>query len=57
MINVPDLVEVIIDMVVRYYGVPESIMTDRGLLFTSKFWSSLCYFLRIKRKLFTAFHP
>ena len=26
-------------------------------MFTSKFWSSLCYFLGIKRRLFTAFHP
>lgn len=26
------------------------IVGDRGPLFTSKFWSSLCYFLGIKRK-------
>ena len=32
-------------------------MSDRGLLFTSKFWLSLCYFLGIKRRLSTAFHP
>ncbi len=51
------LAEVIIDVVVRHHGVPESIVTDRGSLFTSKFWSSLCYFLGIKRKLSTAFHP
>ncbi len=56
-IDAPGLAEVIIDVVVRYYGVPESIVTDRGLLFTSKFWSSLYYFLGIKKKLSTAFHP
>ncbi len=56
-INAPGQVEVIIDVVVRHHGVPESIVTDRGLLFTFKFWSSLCYFLGIKRKLSTAFHP
>ncbi len=56
-IDAPGLVEVIIDVVVRYYGVPESIVTDQGSLFTSKFWSSLCYFLGIKRKLSTAFYP
>ncbi len=56
-INVPGLAEVIIDVVVRHHGVLESIVTDRGSLFTSKFWSSLCYFLGIKRKLSTAFHP
>ncbi len=56
-INVPSLAKVIINMIVRHHGVPESIVTDQGLLFTSKFWSSLCYFLGIKRKLSTAFHP
>ncbi len=56
-IDAPGLAEVIIDVVVRHHGVPESIVTHRGSLFTSKFWSSLCYFLGIKRKLSTAFHP
>ena len=56
-INAPGLAEVIIDVVVRHHGLPDSIVTDRGLLFTSKFWSSLCYFLGIKQKLSTAFHP
>ena len=56
-IDAPGLAEVIIDIVVRYHGVPDSIITDRGSLFTSKFWSSLCYFLGIKRRLSTAFHP
>ncbi len=56
-IDVPGLAEVIIDVVVRHHGVSESIVTDQGSLFTSKFWFSLCYFLGIKRKLSTAFHP
>ncbi len=56
-IDVSGLAEVIIDMVVCHHWVPESIVTDRGLLFTSKFWSLLCYFLGIKKKLSTAFHP
>ena len=47
-INAVGLAEVIIDMVVRHYGFPNSIVTDRELLFISKFWSSLCYFLGIK---------
>ena len=49
--------EVIIDMVVWHHGLLDSIVTDRGSLFTSKFWSSLCYFLGIKQRLSTAFHP
>ena len=35
-INAPGLAEVIIDVVVRHHGLPNSIVTDRGSLFTSK---------------------
>ena len=42
------LAEVIIDVVVRHHSLPDSIITNRGSFFTSKFWSSLCYFLGIK---------
>ncbi len=55
-INAPGLAKVIIDLVVRHHGFPDSIVSDRGSVFTSKFWSLLCYFLGIKRRLSTAFH-
>ena len=56
-INAPGLAEVILDVVVRHHGLPDSIVSDRDSLFISKFWSSLCYFLGIKRRLSTTFHP
>ena len=56
-INAPRLAEVIIDVVVWHHGLPDLIVIDRGLLFTSKFWSLLCYFFGVKRRLSTAFHP
>ena len=56
-IDALELAKVILDMVVQQHGLPNSIVTDQGSLFTSKFWSSLYYFLGIKQKLFTAFHP
>ena len=56
-INVPSLAKVIIDVVIWHHDLPDSIITDQSSLFTSKFWSSLCYFLGIMRKLCTAFHP
>ena len=56
-INAPGLAEVIIDVVMKHHGLPDSIVTNRGSLFTSKFWSSLCYFLGIKQRLSNAFHP
>ncbi len=55
-IDTPGLVEVIINMVVHHYGVTESIVIDQDSFFTSKFWSSLCYFLGIKKKPSIAFH-
>ena len=48
-IDTSGLAEVIIDVVFQHYGLPDLIVTNRGSLFTSKFWSSLCYFLGIKQ--------
>ena len=56
-IDASGLAEVIINVVVQHHGLPDSIVTDEGLLFTSKFWSSLYYFVNIKWRLSTAFHP
>ena len=51
------IAKVIIDVIVCHHGLPNLIVIDRGSLFTSKFWSSRCYFLDIKRRLSTTFHP
>ena len=48
-INAPGLAKVIIDVVVPYHGLPDFIISDWRAIFTSKFWSSLCYFLGIKQ--------
>lgn len=39
------------------YGIPNGCVSDRGSVFTSQFWSDLCYLNRVHRKLSTAFHP
>jgi transposase InsO family protein len=41
----------------KHYGLPESIISDRGSVFISYFWSSLCKLLGIARKPSTAFYP
>ena len=56
-IDAPGLAKVIIDMVVRHHDLSDSIVSNCSSVFTSKFWLSLCYFLDIKRKLSTTFHP
>ena len=55
--NAPGLAEGIIDVVVCHHNVSDSIVTNWGSLFTSKFWSLLCYFFGIKCWLSTTFHP
>ena len=55
-INAPGLAKVIIDIVIKHHGLLDSIITNRKSFFTSKFWSSLCYFLDIRQRLSTAFY-
>ena len=56
-IDAPRIAEIIINFIVWHHGLSNLIVSNRGSVFTSKFWSSLCYFLGIKRRLSTAFHP
>ncbi|MBW0480152.1 hypothetical protein O181_019867 [Austropuccinia psidii MF-1] len=39
------------------HGLPPSIVSDRGPLFVSSFWTNLCQQLKILRDLSTAYHP
>ena len=56
-INTLGLAELIIDIVVWHHGLPDSIITNKSLIITAKFWSSLHYFLDVKQRLSTAFYP
>lgn len=55
-INASRLTKIIIDMIMQYYGLMDSIISDCGAIFTSKFWSLLYYFLSIKKQLFIIFY-
>lgn len=48
MMNAAGLVKDIIDVVIRYYGFLESIVSDKSSPFISKFCFLLYYFLKIK---------
>lgn len=52
-----ELAGILVEAVVRKFGVPRGILTDRGSLFTSQYWSDFAYEARVKHKLSTAFHP
>ena len=46
-----------LDQVFKLHGFPETIISDRGSVFTSKFWSRLLELCGVKRKLSTSYHP
>jgi transposase InsO family protein len=48
---------IILDRLIRYHGIPKSIISDRDKLFTSNYWTTLLAAIGTKRKLSTAYHP
>ena len=56
-ITAGELAEVIEKRLITYFGAPLGIVSDRGPVFTSYFWTALCHHMQIKRRLSTAFHP
>ena len=55
--NAEKLAKIYISEIVRLHGVPLSIISDRGMQFTSKFWKTLHAELGTRLDLSTAFHP
>jgi hypothetical protein len=49
--------EIFIDVYFRLHGIPESIVSDRDVRFTSDFWQHLNEIWRTKLRMSTAFHP
>ncbi|MBW0588297.1 hypothetical protein O181_128012 [Austropuccinia psidii MF-1] len=56
-INSLDLAHLFIKNIFSKHGLPSSIVSDRGSLFVSSFWTNLCQKLKISRDLSTAYHP
>ena len=42
---------------VSLHSMMRNLISDQGSLFTSKFWTKLCWHLGAKRRLSTGFHP
>ena len=47
----------VLDRLIRYYGIPKVFVTDRDKLFTSAYWRTLVGQMGIHHKLSSAFHP
>ena len=55
-VNARELAKLFLRYYYRYYGAPESIVSDRGPQFVSDFWNEFTKLLGIKLKLSTAHH-
>ncbi len=51
------LADIFFEKIVCRYRTLKEIVSDRGSIFTSSYWSEVCYQVKIKRRLSTAFHP
>jgi transposase InsO family protein len=49
--------DLLMKQVFRYHGLPDSIISDRGSVFTSKVWKYVHDTLKTKIRLSTAYHP
>jgi len=56
-ITASELAQVFYSKWVAMYGLPDGIVSDRGSVFTSDYWSALAFETQITRRLSTAFHP
>ena len=56
-LSAADFVYLFADRVVRYHGIPTTIVSDRDPKFVSEFWRQFCQRFAIKRALSTAWHP
>ena len=55
--SVEKLAELYVSQIVRYHGVPKSIILDHDGRFTSRLWASIHGAMGSKLKFSTAFHP
>ena len=55
--RVDQLAQLYVSRIVNLHGVPKTITSDRGSLFTSTFWSRLHQALGTALKYSTAYHP
>ena len=57
MTTAPQFARMFVDYVIRLHGIPDSLVSDRGSVFTSQFWTTLSKALNLKKRMSTAFHP
>ena len=53
----PDIARVFISEIVRLHGIPKKIISDRGSVFTRRFWTSFQEALGTQLNFSTTYHP
>lgn len=52
-----DIAELMFEAVYKYHGLPRAVVSDRDVLFTSRFWERLHALVGTKLKMSSAYHP
>ena len=55
--NATQLAELIFEHIYKIHGLPQNIISDRDVLFTSTFWSRLHKLIGTRLRLSSAYHP
>ena len=55
-VDASELAKLFLDNIIKQYEISMNIVSDWDSVFTSKFWLLLCFYMKIKCKLSTAFH-
>ena len=55
--NASQLAELVFDHIYKIHGLPQNIISDRDVLFTSTFWTRLHRLLGTKLRMSSAYHP
>jgi glycosyltransferase A (GT-A) superfamily protein (DUF2064 family) len=56
-VSAEQLADIFVAQVVANHGVPRSIVTNRDIRLTSKFWKAFVAQMRVQHGMSTAFHP
>ena len=56
-IDAPQTAKLYLENIFKIHGLPRDIVSDRGSVFTSRFWTRLMELLNIKLNMSTAYHP
>jgi hypothetical protein len=55
-ITIVELTEIIFDHVMLKYNVSKDVVSNKKFVFTSAYWTNICYHMKMKRRLSIVFH-